>query len=133
MKKPSRARCAVIGSVSLCLGVAGLFLDMLPAAFFFLIALAAYMHCSTRFIRWFMRRQGLNTYFGDFMLERSMTRCNKVRTLVITTTIAALAFIFSEPLWARIIIGLLVVAKYYYMLFCVWTKVADGHGCCGDR
>lgn len=131
MKKPSRACCAVIGSVSLCLGIAGLFLDILPAAFFFLLALAAYMHCSTRFIRWFMKNKALNGYFIDFMVERSMTRYNKIRTLLLTTTLALLAFIFSEPLWAKIIIGVLVVVKYYYIVFCVWTKIADGHGCRG--
>ena len=129
MKKPSRLCCAIIGSIALCLGIAGLFLELLPSAFFLLVAAAAYMHCSTRFVRWFMKNQALNGYFMDFMLERSMTRCNKIKTLAVTTTLAGLAFTFSQPLWARIAIGILVAIKYYYMIFCVWTKIVDGHGC----
>jgi len=129
MKKPSRLCCAIIGSIALCLGVAGLFIGLLPAALFLLIAAAAYMHCSTRFIRWFMKNQALNTYFSDFMLERAMTRRNKIKTLAVTTTLAGLAFAFSQPLWARIAIGVLAIMKYYYMIFCVWTTIEDGHGC----
>lgn len=128
MKKPVATVCAVAGFLSLCAGIAAVFVPGLPTTPFVLLALLAYMHCSPRFVSWFNRRPVLRCYLDDFLREHSMTRRNKVKTLITGTVMIGISFFLMEPLWARVLILIVMAVKYYYFLFCVWTKIEAGHG-----
>jgi len=128
VKKPVAAICTILAIVSLCTGIVALFVPMLPATPFLLLALASYMHCSPRFVSWFSSQPLYKCYIDDFLRERSMTRRNKIKTLVVGTLMIALSFFLMHALWARIMILAIMVVKYYYFVFCVWTKIEEGHG-----
>nr|WP_252968962.1 hypothetical protein [Erysipelothrix rhusiopathiae] len=50
-----------------------------------------------------------------------MKRKSKQKILILATLMMACAFYFSKNFYARIVIGLLVLFKYYYFIF----KIAD--------
>ncbi|MBU0926502.1 MAG: YbaN family protein [Spirochaetes bacterium] len=128
MKKPAMAACLVFGALSLCLGLIGLAYRPAHAAPFLFIAALCFMHCCPPFISWFKRLPVYRCYIDDFIRERSMTRRNKIKTLVAGTMILAIAFFAFDRLWAKIALALLAAVKYYYVIFCVWTNVEAGHG-----
>ncbi len=133
MKKPVMMACTVVGSLSLVTGIVGVFVPGLPTTPFVLLAILAYMHCSPRFVSWFNRQPLCRSYLDDFLRERSMTRRNKAKTLIIGTLMISISFFLLEPLWARVLILVVMAVKYYYVLFGVWTKVEEGHGICAEQ
>jgi len=132
MKKPVATVCAVAGFLSLCAGIVAVFIPGLPTTPFLLLAVLAYTHCSPRFASWFNRTPICRCYLDDFLRERSMTRRNKIKTLVIGTVMIGISFFRMEPVWAKALIIIVMAVKYYYFTFCVWTKIEDGHGVCAE-
>jgi len=132
MKKPVMRACFIAGFVSLGIGVAGFAFPAVPSGPFLFIAALFFMHCCPRFISWFKKTPICRCYIDDFIRERSMSRRNKIKTLVIGTLLLGAAFFALKPLWAKAMIVVLAVIKYYYIVFCVWTSIENGHGLCKE-
>lgn len=133
MKKPVATACAIAGLLSLCVGVLALFVPGLPTTPFLLLAVLASMHCSPRFVAWFNRTPICRCYLDDFLREHSMTRRNKIKTLAAGTVMIGISFFLIKPVWAKVLIIVVMAVKYYYFMFCVWTKIEDGHGMCAEK
>lgn len=128
MKKPIAAIGTVIGLVTLGLGIAGFFLPGLPPAPLLFVALLCVLHFCPPFVAWFLKRPVDKSVFDQYIRERSMTRRNKIKTLLVSALVA-LGFIFVfRPLWAKAVVAALWAAEFVYIYFFVWTNVEDGHG-----
>ncbi len=53
----------IAGTVSLCIGIIGIFIPLLPTTPFLLLSAACYARSSKRFYRWLME----NRYFGKYI------------------------------------------------------------------
>lgn len=62
----------LIGSVSLVLGVAGIFLPLLPTTPFLLLAAAMFFRSSPRAYRWLLGHRYLGPYIRSFREDRSI-------------------------------------------------------------
>jgi uncharacterized membrane protein YbaN (DUF454 family) len=81
----------IVGSVSLVLGVLGIFLPLLPATPFLLLASACYLRGSERLHGWLMSNRVLGTYIKNIQQRRGIP----LRAKIVTITILWLSLLFS--------------------------------------
>lgn len=81
----------IVGSISLVLGVLGIFLPLLPATPFLLLASACYLRGSDRLYRWLMNNKVLGTYIKNIQQRRGIP----LRAKLITVAILWLSLLFS--------------------------------------
>lgn len=105
-----KAMYIVAGSVSLSLGVVGVFLPVLPTTPFLLLAAFCYLRSSERLYDWLMN----HWLFGPFLYNYVTYRAIRMRVKVASITV----------LWATIIASVLLVHNIYVTLLLVLVGVA---------
>lgn len=103
----------IVGGLSLGLGCIGIILPGLPTVPLILLAAACFAKGSTRLHRWLVRTKLYQRYGADFVEKGGMTRRMKIRVLLFSTIMMLMGFIFSPVLWARVLIAIVLVLKYY--------------------
>jgi uncharacterized protein len=81
----------IIGSISLVLGVLGIFLPLLPATPFLLLASACYLKGSERLYGWLMNNRVLGTYIRNIQERKGIP----LRAKIITLAFLWLSLLFS--------------------------------------
>jgi uncharacterized protein len=81
----------IIGSISLVLGVLGIFLPLLPATPFLLLASACYLRGSERLYGWLMSNRVLGTYIRNIQERKGIP----LRAKIITLALLWLSLLFS--------------------------------------
>jgi uncharacterized protein len=81
----------IIGSISLVLGILGIFLPLLPATPFLLLASACYFRGSDRLHNWLMNNKVLGTYIRNIQQRRGIP----LKAKLVTITILWLSLLFS--------------------------------------
>jgi len=97
---------AVLGAISLGLGIAGVFLPVLPTTPFLLLTAGLWMRSSPRLYEWLMSHPRLGAYIRAFRETRAIPRRAKIVSVAMlwATTICSAAWAV-EAWWLR---GLLV-------------------------
>lgn len=94
-----------MGSVSVFLGVLGIFLPLLPTTPFLLLACALYAKSSERFHAWLLNHNILGKYIRDYTERRGLPKRTKVLTLLLLWVTIGLSLVFvTENLIIRIIL-----------------------------
>jgi uncharacterized membrane protein YbaN (DUF454 family) len=101
-----KALLVACGTLSVALGVVGIFLPLLPTTVFLLLAAACYARSSDRFYRWLVNHRWLGGYIRNHYEGRGMRRRDKVVTLVaLWLGIGATTYWTVEALWLRLVLG----------------------------
>jgi len=111
-----RALLVAAGSISLALGVLGIFLPLLPTTPFVLLAAACFARASPRLHAWLLS----NRTFGPLILEwerhRSIPyRVKLMAIAMMTVTFGASILLFVKPLWLKIALGLFGIGLAIWM------------------
>jgi uncharacterized membrane protein YbaN (DUF454 family) len=100
-----KAVLVTVGTLSVGLGVLGIFLPLLPTTVFLLLAAACYARSSDRFYLWLINHRWLGSYIRNHYEGRGMRRRDKVITLIVLWAgIAATAIWSVESLWIRLVL-----------------------------
>ena len=100
-----KAVLVTVGSLSVGLGVLGIFLPLLPTTVFLLLAAACYARSSDRFYLWLVNHRWLGAYIRNHYEGRGMRRRDKIVTLVaLWIGIGATAIWSVEALWIRMLL-----------------------------
>ena len=83
MRWPVKVLLNTVGTVSLALGVLGVFLPLLPATPFLLLASACYLRGSERLHGWLMGNRLLGGYIRNFQQGRGIPLRAKVVTIAL--------------------------------------------------
>ncbi|WP_268892251.1 YbaN family protein [Erysipelothrix urinaevulpis] len=105
----------------LVLGVVGVVIPVWPTTPFLLLSSLLAAKGSTRIHRRITQSNLYKNNLEDFVETRTMTKKSKIKILMLATVLMMFAFYFSGRWWARVIITLLVVVKYYTFLVLIKT------------
>lgn len=109
---------AFFGVVSLALGVAGIFLPLLPTTPFLLLSAWLFVRSSPRLYDWLMSHPRLGEYIRNFREERAIPlRVKIVSVSLIWLTIGfCILSVVSEWWWAQAALALLATAISWHIL-----------------
>ena len=102
---------AILGSVSLALGIMGVFLPVLPTTPFLLLSAALYMRSSQRLYGWLMSHKHLGEYIRNFREHKALP----LRVKIVSVTMV----------WATLLYCAIFVAKEWWMS-AVFIAIAVG-------
>ena len=108
----------VLGSVSLALGVLGIFLPVLPTTPFLLLTAACYVRSSTRFYQWLLTHPVLSRYILAYLEGKGLPRQAKRYTLLLMWFTMSISMLIV-PLWqvkAFMLITAIAVSTYIWRL-----------------
>ncbi|MDY5409464.1 YbaN family protein [Veillonella caviae] len=112
-----------IGTISFCLGTAGIVLPILPTVPFYMLTLFCLARGSERFHRMFLGSQLYKKTVGAYERDKALTLRAKLSILASVTTIMLIGAYFSRNIpIALIIIAVVWVAHVIALLFVVKTK-----------
>ena len=95
---------AFIGTVSLVLGVIGIFLPVLPTTPFLLLSAALYLRSSRRLYNWLLSHKHLGPYIKNFYEKRAIPlRVKIVSVSLLWITLLYCAFFVASAWWMRIL------------------------------
>lgn len=89
----------VCGSISVGLGVIGIFVPLMPTTVFLLLAAACYARSSERFYRRLVGSRWLGSYIRNSREGRGMTRREKTTTLLLLWAGLGVSIVVSVHAW----------------------------------
>ena len=112
-----RGALVVLGTCFVGLGVLGIFLPLLPATPFFLLAVACYARSSRRFYDWMLNNRLFGSYIRNYREGKGIPLKLKVLTLALLWgTITYSAFFVVDELYWRIILLVIAVGVTIHIL-----------------
>jgi len=98
------------GSVSLALGVIGIFLPVLPTTCFLLLAAGCYVKSSERLYNWLINHKILGLYIRSYLEYHAISMKTKVISIaVLWVTILSSAIFFISLLWLQLLLVAIAV------------------------
>ena len=107
----------IAGTLSVGLGILGIFLPLLPTTPFLLLAAICYARSSQRFYDWLMTNRWFGSYIRNYRERRGISL--KIKILAIFTlwiTIMISALFVVNILWVRIVLFLIAAAVSWHIL-----------------
>lgn len=100
-RRPRALRYALVWAGVLCvgLGIAGLFIPLLPTTPFLLLAAACFARGSDRFYRRLMANRWVGNYVRNYMEHRATTLVTKVGSITMLWCFLSLAAVFFTESW----------------------------------
>ncbi len=106
-----------LGAVALGLGVAGIFLPVLPTTPFLLLTAALWCRASPRLYDWLLNHRYLGTYIRNYREHRAITlRAKIVSVTLLWATILLSAFLAVEAWWLRGVLIVIAAAVTWHIL-----------------
>ena len=106
-----------IGTLSLAVGIAGIFVPILPTTPFLLLTAACYIRSSQRFYNRLISNRLFGEYIKNYLERRGVTLRVKVSSLTLLwITIGCSAAFATDTLWVRILLAVVAVAVTAHIL-----------------
>jgi hypothetical protein len=113
----TRALLLVIGSLSLGLGVVGIFLPLIPTTPLLLLSAACYARSSDRFYDWLIRHRWFGRYIHHYRSGAGIPRRAKITAIVlIWLSLGSSAIMFAERPWLSTLLLLIATGITSYLL-----------------
>ena len=107
----------ISGTISLGLGIIGIFLPILPTTPFLLLAAACYARSSKRFYDWLLKNKWFGAYIKNYQLGNGIPGKVKVLSIsVLWTSILLSIFFFITILWMKFVLAFIAIAITTHIL-----------------
>ena len=108
--KLRRQLLIVAGTISVAIGILGIFVPILPTTPFLLLAAGCYMRSSERFYHWLINNRLFGAYIRNYIEGKGMPLKIKIFTIsLLWITIGISAFIGTQNLVVRIVLLLVAI------------------------
>lgn len=108
---------AFLGSLSLALGILGVFLPVLPTTPFLLLSAALYVRSSERLYNWLMQHRHLGPYIRNFRENRAIPlRVKIVSVSLVWATLLYCAVFVAWVWWMRLFFIAIAVGVSMHIL-----------------
>lgn len=106
-----------MGSISLVLGIIGIFVPMLPTTPFLLLTAALYFRSSPKLYNWLMSHPRLGTYIRNFRENKAIPlRVKIVSVSLVWATLLYCTFCIAQELWLKALFLLLAAGITIHIL-----------------
>jgi uncharacterized membrane protein YbaN (DUF454 family) len=107
----------LLGTISLCLGVLGIFLPLLPTTPFLLLSAALYFRGSTHFYNWLINHKVFGEYIRNFRENKAIpVRVKVISISLLWITILSSAYFFVPFVWLKILLIIIAVLVTRHIL-----------------
>lgn len=107
----------VLGSLSLGLGIAGIFLPLLPTTPFLLLTAALYFRGSPRLYDWLLQHKQLGPYIRNFREHKALPLHVKIVSISLIWITLLYCVLFLVPiLWLKLLLLLLAASISWHIL-----------------
>ena len=108
----------IVGSVSLVLGIVGIFVPMLPTTPFLLLSAAAWVKASPNLYAWLINHRIFGEYIRNYREHRAIPlRAKIISVSLVWLTIGYCIFaVVDEWWWAQVLMALLATAISWHIL-----------------
>lgn len=111
-----RTLLVAAGSVSLALGVAGVFLPLLPTTPFLLLASFCYARSSRRLYGWLINHRVFGPYIFNYVTYRAVSRSVKVGTLILLWSTLLVSIMLVNNIYIRVVLLVVGVGVSVHVL-----------------
>lgn len=113
------------GFVFLGLGIVGIYLPLMPATPFLLIATACFARGSEKFNNYFRSTKLFKKNIEPILQRKGMTKQRKAKILGIITLMISISFILINHMHARICLAIVLLIHYWYFIFKIKTVESE--------
>ena len=108
----------IVGSLSLVLGIVGLFLPMLPTTPFLLLSAAAWVKASPKLYEWLLNHRVFGEYIRNYREHRAIPlRAKIISVSLLWLTIGYCIFaVVTEWWWAQVLLAVIAIAVSWHIL-----------------
>ena len=107
----------ILGSISLALGVIGIFLPLLPTTPFLLLSATLYVRSSERLYQWLIHQKYLGDYIRNFREHRAIPLRAKILSVsMVWITLIYCATTVSEAIWVKILFIALAISVTWHII-----------------
>ena len=103
LKSINKYLLVLLGTLSLAIGVIGVFLPVLPTTPFLLVAAYCYMRSSNRLYAWLLRHKVFGVYIYNYITYKAISRNAKIFSLMF--------------LWGTLIASMILMNNWYVRAF----------------
>ncbi|WP_263862231.1 YbaN family protein [Vibrio panuliri] len=100
----------LIGGLSLCLGIIGIFLPVLPTTPFVLLASACFMRSSPRFHRWLSEHPTFGPIISNWHQHRAVSKKVKLRGALVMVASFCFSIYIVPHDWLKIMLLVMLLA-----------------------
>ena len=104
------------GTITLILGIVGIFLPILPTTPFLLVSAAAYAKSSSRFHHWLLHNKILGSYIRNYSEGLGMPIVVKIFTLSFLWLMILIATLLVSIPWVQIILIIIALAVSIHVI-----------------
>ena len=109
--------CIILGTISLGLGILGIFLPLLPTTPFLLLTAALYFKGSPRLYQWLLNHKYFGTYIRNLRENKAIPLRAKIISLLLMWGTMLYCIFFLIPLvWVKILLFLIAAGVTYHIL-----------------
>lgn len=109
--------CIILGTVSLALGIIGIFLPLLPTTPFLLLTAALYFRGSPRLYQWLLHHKYFGTYIRNYRENKAIPLRAKVVSLLLMWGTMIYCIFFLIPLiWVKAVMFLVAAGVSWHIL-----------------
>ncbi len=117
------------GAACVALGVAGIFLPVMPTTPFLLLAAVCYARSSPRFYRWLITNRWCGAYIRNYWEGRGISRLHKSATLLLLWLgMGATITFFISLWWLKLVLAGIAVAVTVHVLLIRTCQPASALG-----
>lgn len=107
----------VLGSISLCLGVMGIFLPLLPTTPFLLLSSILWFRGSPRLYKWLLNHKRLGPYIRNFMENKAIPlRVKVISVSLVWLTLLYCSFFMAGNIWLATLFIVLAIGITWHIL-----------------
>lgn len=106
------------GTTSVCIGILGVFLPVLPTTPFLLFAAACYARSSAKFYDWLMNNKMLGSYIRDYRDMKGMRLSSKIMSISMLNVLILYSVIWGvENAYLRVTLLIIAISVTSYLVF----------------
>lgn len=107
----------LLGSISLALGVIGIFLPLLPTTPFLLLSAALYVRSSEKLYQWLIHQKYLGNYIRHFREHKAIPLRAKIFSItMVWITLTYCAIMISDEIWIKSLFLILAISITWHIL-----------------